>query len=99
MIAEIDNSDTHAEITISRFYERLFALGAFMRAELDGIIDRLGLPAQSAGFGSVWLIYFLSGPYGDYQDLLRNDDAFDLAFRKEMIANRLMGQPLPLKRL
>ncbi|MER8434691.1 aspartate aminotransferase family protein [Mesorhizobium caraganae] len=90
---------TIEELSKPGFYDRLFALGAFMRTQLNGIIDRLGLPAQSAGFGSVWLIYFLSGPYRDYQDLLGNDDVFDLAFRREMVANRLIGQPLPLKRL
>ena len=34
-------------------YERLTALGDHMRQGLDGIIDRLGLAAQSAGFGGM----------------------------------------------
>ncbi len=80
-------------------YERLTALGDHMRQGLDGIIDRLGLAAQSAGFGSVWLPYFFTGEYSRYDDLLRNDDALDLRFRQAMIERRFIGQPLPLKRL
>jgi glutamate-1-semialdehyde 2,1-aminomutase len=80
-------------------YEQLFALGDRMRCGLAGIIDRLGVPAQVAGFGSVWLPYFFTGAYSQYRDLLRNDDAADLAFRNAMIDHGLIGQPLPLKRL
>jgi glutamate-1-semialdehyde 2,1-aminomutase len=80
-------------------YTRLFELGDYMRRGLDMIVNRLGLPAQSAGFGSVWLLYFFDGPYSQYRDLLRNDDAADLAFRQALIENRIIGQPLPLKRL
>jgi len=80
-------------------YERLFALGDYMRDQLDGIVERLGIPAQSAGFGSVWLLYFFSGPYSQYRDLLRNDDALDMALRKRLIEQRQIFQPLQLKRL
>lgn len=80
-------------------YRRLYALGAHMRAGLDGIVARLGLPAQSAGFGSVFLLYFFRGAYARYEDLLANDDARDLAFRRGLVARGMIGQPLPLKRL
>jgi len=80
-------------------YERLFALGDYMRQQLDGIVERLGIPAQSAGFGSVWLLYLFSGPYSQYRDLLRNDDALDMALRKRLIEQRQIFQPLQLKRL
>ncbi|MEW6464007.1 MAG: aspartate aminotransferase family protein [Pseudomonadota bacterium] len=80
-------------------YERLFALGDYLRSQLDGIIERLGIEAQSAGFGSVWLLYFFSGPYRQYRDLLANDDELDLALRRRLIEQRQIFQPLQLKRL
>ena len=81
------------------FYPKLFELGDYLRRELDAIIGRVGLPAQSTGFGSVWLPYFFAGPYSRYEDLLRNDDALDGEFRRQMLAHGYVFQPLPLKRL
>ena len=80
-------------------YAKLFELGAYIRSEIDGIVARVGLPAQSAGYGSVWLLYFFEGPYSRYEDLLRNDDALDNRFRRELLAHRFIFQPLALKRL
>ena len=81
------------------FYPKLYDLGDYLRRELDSIVARVGLPAQSAGFGSVWLLYFFEGPYSQYEHLLRNDDALDQAFRAGMIEQRIIFQPMPLKRL
>ena len=89
-IEELSRPDTH---------RKLFELGDYLRSELDGIVARVGLPAQSAGYGSVWLLYFFDGPYARYEDLLRNDDALDAAFRRELVANRYIFQPLPMKRM
>jgi glutamate-1-semialdehyde 2,1-aminomutase len=89
-IEELSRPDTH---------RRLFELGDYLRSELDGVVTRVGLPAQSAGYGSVWLLYFFAGPYARYEDLLRNDDALDGAFRRELVANRYIFQPLPMKRM
>ena len=55
--------------------------------------------AQSAGYGSVWLLYFFDGPYSRYEDLLRNDDALDGEFRRQLLARRYIFQPMALKRL
>jgi glutamate-1-semialdehyde 2,1-aminomutase len=90
---------TLGELAKPETYPKLFALGDHLRSELDGIFERLGVAAQSAGFGSVWLPYFFTGPYRCYEDLLRNDDVFDLRFRQAMVAQRYISQPLPLKRL
>ncbi|HEY4137791.1 MAG TPA: aspartate aminotransferase family protein, partial [Casimicrobiaceae bacterium] len=81
------------------FYPKLYDLGDYLRRELDAIVDRVNLPAQSAGFGSVWLLYFFQGPYTRYDHLLRNDNALDNEFRAKMIEQRVIFQPLPLKRL
>ena len=35
-----------------------------------------------AVFGSVFVPYFMDGPIDTYTDLLRNDDAADVAFRR-----------------
>lgn len=80
-------------------YETLFAMGDYMRAQLNGIVQRLGIPAQSAGYGSAWLLYFFDGPYSQYTDLLRNDDQRDMAFRRRLIERQHIFQPLQLKRL
>jgi glutamate-1-semialdehyde 2,1-aminomutase len=80
-------------------YPKLFELGDYLRRELDAIVARVGLAAQSAGFGSVWLLYFFDGPYSRYEDLLRNDDALDAEFRRQMLAHRFIFQPMALKRL
>lgn len=90
---------TIEELSRPGTYETLFAMGDYMREQLDGIVQRLGVPAQSAGYGSVWLLYFFEGPYSQYKDLLRNDDKFDLLFRQRLIELRHIFQPLPLKRL
>lgn len=90
---------TLGELGKPETYPKLFALGDYLRGELDGIFARLGIAAQSAGFGSVWLPYFFTGSYRCYEDLLRNDDGLDLRFRQAMIAARYISQPLPLKRL
>ena len=80
-------------------HRKLFELGNYLRRELDAIVHRVGIPAQAAGFGSVWLLYFFAGPYARYEDLLRNDDALDNEFRRELVAQRYIFQPLAMKRM
>ncbi|WP_460105510.1 aspartate aminotransferase family protein [Pseudomonas sp. S3_H06] len=80
-------------------YEKLFELGDYMRSQVDAIVQRLGIAAQSAGYGSAWLLYFFEGPYSQYTDLLRNNDELDMAFRRGLIERRQIFQPLQLKRL
>ena len=80
-------------------HRKLFELGDYLRRELDAIVARVGVAAQSAGFGSVWLLYFFEGPYARYEDLLRNDDAIDAEFRHQLVAHRYIFQPLAMKRM
>jgi glutamate-1-semialdehyde 2,1-aminomutase len=89
-IEELSKPDVHTT---------LFALGDYLRREIDAMLSRLGLPAQSAGYGSVWLVYFFDGPYARYDDLLRNDDALDTEFRRQLVGRRYIFQPMALKRL
>jgi len=90
---------TIEELSKEDTYPKLFALGDHLRRELDAIVRRIGLPAQSAGFGSVWLLYFFEGGYSCYEDLLRNDNDLDAEFRRRLVEARCIFQPLPLKRL
>ena len=89
---------TVAELEKPGTYERLFAQGEMIRSTLCEIISRLGLPAQVAGFGSVWLIYFLEGEVRSYTDLLRSNISMDLAFRRGVLARGIFSVPIPLKR-
>lgn len=90
---------TVQELSKPGVYDRLFDLGSYLRTEIDGIIVRHGLRAQTAGFGSVWLVYFFDGEFKEYTDLLRNDNELDMRFRRALIAGRQIFQPLQLKRL
>jgi glutamate-1-semialdehyde 2,1-aminomutase len=90
---------TIEELSNPSVYAKLFELGDYLRRELDAIVARVGVAAQSAGFGSVWLLYFFEGRYSRYEDLLRNDDALDTEFRRRLLAKRFIFQPMALKRL
>lgn len=90
---------TVQELSKPGVYDRLFDLGNYLRKQIDQIIARHGIKAQTAGFGSVWLVYFFDGEFSDYADLLRNDNELDMRFRRALIAGRHIFQPLQLKRL
>jgi glutamate-1-semialdehyde 2,1-aminomutase len=79
-------------------YQDLFARGEAIRQGLAAMIDRFGIRAQVAGFGSVWLVYFLEGEVRSYGDLLRNDSAADVAFRWGLVRRGVFSVPIPLKR-
>ncbi|MGN7295447.1 aspartate aminotransferase family protein [Rhizobium sp. SAFR-030] len=90
---------TVQELSKPGVYDRLFDLGDYLRKQIDQIIARHGIKAQTAGFGSVWLVYFFDGEFSEYADLLRNDNELDMRFRRALIAGRHIFQPLQLKRL
>lgn len=79
-------------------HERLFAQGAYMRHELTGIIERLGIRAHVAQYGSVFVLYFCEPPIRSYTDLLRNDTAKDIGFRRGMMERGFFCLPQALKR-
>jgi glutamate-1-semialdehyde 2,1-aminomutase len=51
-----------------------------------------------AGFGSVFVLYFLEPPIVSYDDLLRNDAEKFLAYRRQLIAHGVYELPVNLKR-
>ncbi len=79
-------------------YPRLFALGERMRKGLSDIVERLGVKATVAGFGSVFLTYFQEGPIRTYRDLLRNDAEIFVNYRKSLIERGVFKLPVNLKR-
>jgi glutamate-1-semialdehyde 2,1-aminomutase len=81
-----------------RVHERIFGLGEQMRVGLTEIVKRVGIKATVAGFGSVYVLYFLDGPLRSYEDLLRNDAALFVRYRQELIARGVFELPVNLKR-
>ena len=79
-------------------YPHLFGLGERMRKGLSEIMSRLGVKATVAGFGSVFLTYFLEGPIRNYSDLLRNDAALFVNYRKDLVQRGIFKLPMNLKR-
>jgi glutamate-1-semialdehyde 2,1-aminomutase len=80
------------------FYARVFALGERMRSGLSRIVDELGIAARVEGFGSVFVLYFLSGEVRGYRDLLRNDGTAYVEFHRRMTDRGFLMLPLALKR-
>jgi glutamate-1-semialdehyde 2,1-aminomutase len=79
-------------------YTHLFSLGDSVRQGLREIIQRRGINATVAGFGSVFLTYFMGPPIDSYSDLLRNDVTKFITYRRQMIARGIYMLPVNLKR-
>ena len=89
---------TLKELEKPGFHQRLFDLGERMRRGLEAIVERLGIEALPAQFGSVFVTYFLSPPVRGYRDLLRNDDELYTDFHLGMIERGFYMVPMALKR-
>lgn len=89
---------TIAALEDGTVYERTFRLGDRMRTGLAEIAGRLGIEMVSAGFGSVFTPYFMSGKVERYEDLLANDTARDVGFRQGMCERGIFMLPMPIKR-
>ena len=86
------------ELEDGAVYDRLFRLGDKARRGLQEIADRLDIDMTVAGYGSVFVPYFMSGAIKRYQDLLRNNTEADVMFRKEMGARGIFMLPMAMKR-
>jgi glutamate-1-semialdehyde 2,1-aminomutase len=76
----------------------LYQMGEMLARELGNLMERYGIRGHVAHFGSVVVPYFLEPPVENYTDLLRNDTAMDLRFRKEMIRRGIFMLPVAMKR-
>jgi glutamate-1-semialdehyde 2,1-aminomutase len=79
-------------------HEHTFRLGERLRQGLSEIHQRLGIRATVAGFGSVFLTYFMDGPVENYSDLLRNDATRFVDYRRRLIERGIFKMPVNLKR-
>ena len=79
-------------------HEHVFALGERTRAGLTELYARLGVPAYVAGYGSVFVSYFLDGEPTSYDDLLANDVDLFVGYRRELMKHGIFELPLNLKR-
>jgi glutamate-1-semialdehyde 2,1-aminomutase len=79
-------------------HQHIFRLGDRLRAGLSEIHQRRGIRASVAGFGSVFLTYFMEGPIESYSDLLRNDQARFIEYRRGLFERGIFKLPVNLKR-
>ena len=79
-------------------HEHVFALGERAREGLSALYADLGVPTVVAGFGSVFVTYFLEGPVASYDDLLANDVDLFVGYRSELMEDGIFELPLNLKR-
>lgn len=80
-------------------HKHIFRLGERMRDGLRSIIDRLGVPAMVAGFGSVFTVYFMEErPIENFDALLDNDAALYIRYRQELMKRGVFEIPMNLKR-
>ncbi len=79
-------------------HEHIFRLGERIRKGLREIHQRLGIQATVGGFGSIFLTYFMEGPIENYSELLRNDAARFVEYRRKLIERGIFKMPVNLKR-
>jgi glutamate-1-semialdehyde 2,1-aminomutase len=79
-------------------HKHCFALAGRAATGLEQIARDLGITLTVARFGSVFVPYFMDGPIASYDDLLRNDNAKDVAFRQGMCDRGIFMIPTALKR-
>lgn len=79
-------------------HEHIFRLGDRVRHGLETIHRRLGIEARVAGFGSVFLTYFMSEPAENYADLMRNDAKRFVEYRLQLLQRGILKIPMNLKR-
>ncbi len=79
-------------------HQHIFRLAERLRKGLSEIHARLGIRATVAGFGSIFLTYFTEGPIESYSDLLRNDEARFVEYRRKLIERGIFKMPVNLKR-
>ncbi|MGW4735463.1 aspartate aminotransferase family protein [Streptomyces shenzhenensis] len=80
-------------------HEHVFRLGDRVRAGLTELYRTLDVPAVVTGYGSVFVSYFMSGPQPrSYDDLLANDTALFVGYRRRLVDQGVFELPLNLKR-
>jgi len=88
-IAELEDGSVHAHT---------FRLAQRAADGIAAIARELGIPMTVARFGSVFVPYFYDGPTTRFEDLLANDTATDIWFRRTMAERGVFMVPTALKR-
>jgi glutamate-1-semialdehyde 2,1-aminomutase len=89
---------TIGELEQGQVHPHCFALAQRAGQGIQRIADELGIAMKVAVFGSVFVPYFMEGPIETYTDLLRNNTAHDIWFRKTMCEHGIFMIPTALKR-
>ncbi len=89
---------TITELEDGSVHKQCFALAEQLRSGLQKIGNELGITMKVVAFGSVVVPYFMEGVIESYTDLLRNDNARDVGFRKAMCERGIFMIPTALKR-
>lgn len=74
-------------------HEHVFALGERMRVGLRGVCDELSLQTVISGYGSLYVMLFMEGPLHSYDDVVRNDHDFFVAYRRELVRRGVFEMP------
>jgi glutamate-1-semialdehyde 2,1-aminomutase len=82
----------------SPVHAHVFELGERMRRGLAEIASAAGIPAVVGGFGSLFVLCFMEGPLETYEDVLRNDTALFVRYRRELIVRGVFEMPESLGR-
>jgi glutamate-1-semialdehyde 2,1-aminomutase len=88
-IAALEDGSVHAHT---------FRLAERADTGLTEIAREFGIELSVKRFGSVFVPYFMDANITSYDDLLRNDDARDIAFRQGMCDRGIFMIPTALKR-
>jgi glutamate-1-semialdehyde 2,1-aminomutase len=89
---------TIEQLEDGRVHDHVFRLGARMRAGLEEIGRRAGIPVVVGGYGSLFVLCFMDGPLESYEDVLRNDTDLFMRYRRELIARGIFEMPESLGR-
>ena len=89
---------TIATLEDGSVHRHCFGLAQQAGDGIQAIADELGIPMRVARFGSVFVPYFMTGTIESYTDLLHNDTARDVWFRKSMCEHGIFMLPTALKR-
>src|SRR5258707_8905690 len=82
-----------------KVHDHIFRLGDRMRAGLREIVARVGVPGVVTGFGSVYVLYFMSDELiVSYYDLLENDASRLVRYRQGPMKRGALEMALNLKR-
>ncbi len=89
---------TIAALEDGSVHEHTFRLAQRADEGLTEIAREFGIELSVKRFGSVFVPYFMDPNISRYDDLLRNNDARDVAFRKGMCERGIFMIPTALKR-